>query len=166
MLLSGLYDEYMLAAVLTILTLQNNWSATIPAKDWPLFQGHRPVAPPRSGPVRYWYYSFPAKFEDVVTLARHDLSKKRYHEEAHGKANSANVLLRRGLVVSFTITVMDDSYSITRDKRISMLNPKKDPWDRMESTKGWVTVVRALTAGGGGHGRSDFSASDLRRSEP
>ena len=140
----------MLAILLAAaINLQDNQPQIPAEKDWPLFQGHRPVAPSTGWPVRYWLYSFPAAYHDVTSKAKDDLTRHGYHEAKSREENAGHFVLQKGPKIDFTITVRDDSYSITRDKRISPEYPKKDPWERMETAKGWVLVVRAETPGSG-----------------
>ena len=106
--------------------------------------------------MRYWLYSFPADFNDVASKAKMDLSKLGYREAKDREEKSGDVVLQKGAWVTFSVDFTDNSYSITRDKRISPEYPKKDPWDRMETAKGWVLVVRAETPGSGP--ATDFNA--------
>lgn len=138
------YNKVMLvAAAAAIMGLQEGRTPIPPKKDWPVFQGQRPVSKPLDGAVRYWLFSFPAKFEEVVAKASADLKAQGYKEDATREREGHDVVFSKGPYVIYSVAVWDNSFTITRNKKVSTRHPERDSWQRLVSAEGWVTVVRA-----------------------
>jgi len=144
----------MLAAGLYVALLIQNprltiWQGSPPKKEWPLFQGHKPVVPPKLSGIRSWVYSFPGEFDAVVQSLRSKTASRfteffplglepRIYWDSFARATEFST----GAVTVNYLTY-DNSYTVLENCKVQSLKSFKLINDKTATKKkGWITVIR------------------------
>ena len=125
------------------------WKGSPPRNEWPLFQGHRPVTPPKLSGIRCWVYSFPGQYIEVVTELRKrigsrftefdpDTLEPRIYWDSFDRATEFTT---GSVTVNYLI--YDHSYTVLENCRVQNLESFNLIDDKTaKKVKGWITVIR------------------------
>lgn len=124
------------------------WKGSPPKKEWPLFDGHQPIAPPKLSGIRSWVYSFPGKFDGVVQELRKSTGDRftefdpnylepRIDWDSFDRATEFSTG-----AVTVDYLIYDHSYTVLENCKIRPLKAFYLIDDKTaKEAKGWVTVI-------------------------
>lgn len=120
-----------------------------PQEEWPVFEGHEPVAMVQYAPIRTWVYSFRGNFDELIStgpkalgprFGKSEFTKLRFGG-SESRAFDRGVQFSAGSI-TISILIYDNSYTFLENCRVRDSKSWEEVFKNMSKEKGWVTVIR------------------------